>query len=66
MRIIVLRTACFVSIQTPNKLNIHIASGKGHDAVRSFFDKEGYETVCDSMNPKGFFHALGHGVPGNP
>ena len=24
MRILVLRTACFVSIQTPNKLNIHM------------------------------------------
>ena len=39
-----------------------IASGKVHDAVQAFFDGEGYETVRDSRNPKGFFHALGHGV----
>jgi Xaa-Pro aminopeptidase len=39
-----------------------IASGKVHDAVQVFFDNEGYETVRDSRNPKGFFHALGHGV----
>lgn len=36
--------------------------GKVHDAVQAFFDKEGYETVRDSPAPKGFFHALGHGI----
>ncbi|MFT6179535.1 MAG: Xaa-Pro aminopeptidase [Paracoccaceae bacterium] len=36
--------------------------GKVHDAVQAFFDKEGYETVRDSKTPKGFFHALGHGI----
>lgn len=39
-----------------------VAGGKVHDAVQAFFDREGYETVRDSKNPKGFFHALGHGV----
>jgi Xaa-Pro aminopeptidase len=39
-----------------------ITGGKVHDAVQAFFDKEGYETVRNSKNPKGFFHALGHGV----
>jgi Xaa-Pro aminopeptidase len=39
-----------------------VTGGKVHDAVQAFFDKEGYETVRDSNNPKGFFHALGHGV----
>lgn len=36
--------------------------GEVHDAVQAFFDKEGYETVRNSANVKGFFHALGHGV----
>ena len=31
-----------------------ITGGKVHDAVQAFFDKEGYETVRDSKNPKGF------------
>jgi Xaa-Pro aminopeptidase len=39
-----------------------VTGGKVHDAVQAFFDKEGYETVRNSRNPKGFFHALGHGV----
>ncbi len=39
-----------------------VTGGKVHDAVQAFFDKEGYETIRDSSNPKGFFHALGHGV----
>lgn len=39
-----------------------VTGGKVHDAVQSFFDQEGYETVRDGKNPKGFFHALGHGV----
>jgi Xaa-Pro aminopeptidase len=39
-----------------------VSGGKVHDAVQTFFDKEGYETVRKSKNPKGFFHALGHGV----
>ena len=39
-----------------------VSGGKVHDAVQAFFDKEGYETVRNSRNPKGFFHALGHGV----
>jgi Xaa-Pro aminopeptidase len=36
--------------------------GKVHDAVQAFFDKEGYETVRDSSELKGFFHGLGHGL----
>jgi Xaa-Pro aminopeptidase len=39
-----------------------VTGGKVHDAVQAFFDKEGYETVRESKEPKGFFHALGHGV----
>jgi Xaa-Pro aminopeptidase len=39
-----------------------VTGGKVHDTVQTFFDKEGYETVRNSKNPKGFFHALGHGV----
>ena len=39
-----------------------VTCGKVHDAVQAFFDKEGYETVRESENLKGFFHALGHGV----
>ena len=39
-----------------------VTGGKVHDAVQAFFDKEGYETVRNSKDPKGFFHALGHGV----
>lgn len=39
-----------------------ISGGKVHDAVQAFFDKEGYETARDCKEPKGFFHALGHGV----
>ncbi len=39
-----------------------VTGGKVHDAVQAFFDKEGYETVRDSKDTKGFFHALGHGV----
>jgi len=39
-----------------------VTGGKVHDAVQAFFDGEGYETVRNSKEPKGFFHALGHGV----
>jgi Xaa-Pro aminopeptidase len=39
-----------------------VTGGKLHDAVQSFFDKQGYETVRDCKAPQGFFHALGHGV----
>jgi Xaa-Pro aminopeptidase len=39
-----------------------VTGGKVHDAVQAFFDREGYETVRGSRDPKGFFHALGHGV----
>jgi Xaa-Pro aminopeptidase len=39
-----------------------VTGGKVHDAVQAFFDKEGYETIRNSKNPKGFFHALGHSV----
>lgn len=39
-----------------------VTGSKMHDAVQAFFDKEGYETVRDAKQPKGFFHALGHGV----
>lgn len=39
-----------------------VSGGKVHRAVADFFTKEGYETVRDSTDLKGFFHALGHGV----
>ena len=39
-----------------------VTGGWVHDAVQAFFDKEGYQTVRNSRNPQGFFHALGHGV----
>jgi Xaa-Pro aminopeptidase len=39
-----------------------VTGGKVHDAVQSFFDNQGYQTVRNSTAPKGFFHALGHGV----
>jgi len=39
-----------------------VTCGKVHDTVQAFFDNEGYETVRDDKEPKGFFHALGHGV----
>jgi Xaa-Pro aminopeptidase len=39
-----------------------VAGGTVHDAVQSFFDKEGYETVRDNSELKGFFHGLGHGL----
>ncbi len=39
-----------------------VIGGKVHDAVQAFFDNEGYQTIRDSRQPSGFFHALGHGV----
>lgn len=39
-----------------------VRSGKVHEAVEAFFDKEGYESVKNHAQPKGFHHALGHGV----
>ncbi len=39
-----------------------VSGGKVHNAVQAFFDKEGYETVRDSAEPKGFFHGFGHGI----
>jgi len=39
-----------------------VTGGKVHDDVQAFFDKEGYETVRDGKDIKGFFHALGHGI----
>jgi Xaa-Pro aminopeptidase len=39
-----------------------VTGGRVHDAVQAFFDQQGYETVRDSTTPRGFFHALGHGV----
>lgn len=38
------------------------SGGKVHRAVEDFFVKEGYETVRNGGDMKGFFHALGHGV----
>ncbi len=38
-----------------------VVGGKVHQAVENFFTKEGYETTKGTL-PKGFFHALGHGV----
>lgn len=37
-----------------------VSGGKVHQAVEDFFTEEGYETVRNSDQPKGFFHALGH------
>ena len=39
-----------------------VTGGKVHDAVQTFFDKEGYKTAKDCRKPEGFFHALGHGA----
>jgi Xaa-Pro aminopeptidase len=39
-----------------------VRGGKVHEAVERFFAREGYETDRKSAQPKGFFHALGHGV----
>ena len=39
-----------------------VCGGKVHQAIEAFFAKEGYETDRKSAEPKGFFHALGHGV----
>lgn len=39
-----------------------IRGGGVHEAVERFFVREGYETDKESSEPKGFFHALGHGV----
>jgi len=39
-----------------------VTGGMVHDAVQSYFDKQGYESIRDSTAPQGFFHALGHGV----
>ncbi len=55
------------TVKKAHKLSIDmikpgVTGGKVHDAVQRFFDSEGYETVRESKNPKGFFHALGHGV----
>lgn len=30
--------------------------------VDDFFIKEGYETIRDSEQPEGFFHAIGHAI----
>ena len=55
------------TVKSAHKLSIDmikpgVTGGKVHDAVQTFFDKEGYETVRNSRTPQGFFHALGHGV----
>ena len=39
-----------------------VSGGKVHRAVEALFAKEGYVTDRKSAEPKGFFHALGHGV----
>jgi Xaa-Pro aminopeptidase len=39
-----------------------VAGGKIQAEVEAFFLKEGYQTIKDSREPEGFFHALGHGV----
>jgi Xaa-Pro aminopeptidase len=39
-----------------------VTGGRVQEAVESFFAKEGYQTVKNSRDPEGFFHALGHGV----
>lgn len=39
-----------------------ISGGKVHNAIQAFFDKEGYVTERDCVEPKGFFHGLGHGI----
>jgi Xaa-Pro aminopeptidase len=55
------------TVRKAHKLSIDmikpgVTGGKVHDAVQAFFDKEGYQTIRDSKQPRGFFHALGHGV----
>ena len=55
------------TVKKAHKLSIDmikpgVTGGKVHDAVQTLFDSEGYETVRQNKNPKGFFHALGHGV----
>jgi len=39
-----------------------VIAGDVQKAVETLFAKEGYQTVKDSRQPEGFFHALGHGV----
>jgi Xaa-Pro aminopeptidase len=39
-----------------------VTGGKVQQAVESFFAKAGYQTIKNSREPEGFFHALGHGV----
>ncbi len=39
-----------------------VTGGKIQAAVEGFFAKEGYQTIKNSREPEGFFHALGHGV----
>lgn len=53
------------TVRKAHKLSIDmikpgVAGGTVHEAVEDFFTKEGYETVRDSDQPRGFFHALGH------
>ena len=39
-----------------------VTGGAVQEAVDEFFVREGYETVKDGREPKGFFHSVGHGV----
>lgn len=39
-----------------------VSGGKVHNAIQTFFDKQGYVTERDCAEPKGFFHGLGHGI----
>jgi Xaa-Pro aminopeptidase len=43
-----------------DKIKPGVSAGGVHRAVEKFFADEGYETVRDSDEPSGFFHALGH------
>jgi Xaa-Pro aminopeptidase len=36
--------------------------GDVQEVVDTFFAKEGYETLKNSQEPEGFFHAIGHGI----
>jgi len=36
--------------------------GRVHEAVEQFFAEEGYESNSAQPEPRGFYHALGHGV----
>ena len=44
------------------RLRPSIKAVEVHDAVRTFFDSEGYKTVTKRGRMHGFFHGTGHGL----